>query len=190
MGLLDTLFGKAGATPVFNPNDPMQGFYDPTEEERRQARKMAALQAGAGMLMNNTGNYGAFAPALGAGIAQGVQGYQQGLQIGPERRMKEMQQRLYGQQIQAQMQRASGDKDDDEIASGIFKTVFQDAGYDPETGGFLPVAARDGSPLLRLTFYMCIKNLHTAAHCRFKRVGNIVVVTGVRIIFSQMPCQA
>jgi hypothetical protein len=140
MGIFDFMRGKTAATPVFNPNDPMQGFYDPTEEERKQARKMAALQAGAGMLMGNTGNYGAFAPALGAGIAQGVQGYQQGLNIGPERRMKEMQQKLYGQQVEAQTRKAFGDKDDDEVARGIFQTVFQDAGYDPETGGFLPVS--------------------------------------------------
>jgi hypothetical protein len=52
-----------------------------------------------------------------------------------------LQRTLYGQQIEAQMKKAYGDKDEDEIASGIFKTVFQDAGYDPETGGFLPVAA-------------------------------------------------
>lgn len=50
MGLFDFLTGKPAATPAFNPSEPM-AFYDPTEEERKRARKMALIQAGAGMLM-------------------------------------------------------------------------------------------------------------------------------------------
>jgi hypothetical protein len=48
-------------------------------EERKRALKMAALQAGAGMLSNNTGHYGAFSPAAGAGLSQGLLGYQQSM---------------------------------------------------------------------------------------------------------------
>ncbi len=132
MGLFDTFFG--------GKENPNQTIYDPTAEERKRAMAMALLQGGAGILANNRGHYGQFAPAFGAGVSQGIQGYQQGLSEGPERRMKEMQQQLYAQQVNAQMQRAKADNQDDEIARGTFQTVFQDSGYDPETGGFMNVS--------------------------------------------------
>ena len=99
------------------------------------------LQAGIGILANNTGNYGQFAPTLAKGLGYGLQNVGQYKQQLADNQDRQIQRTLYGQQIDAQMKKAYGDKDEDEIASGIFKTVFQDAGYDPETGGFLPVSA-------------------------------------------------
>ena len=99
------------------------------------------LQAGIGILANNTGNYGQFGPALGMGVGYGLQNVGQYKQQLADNQDRQLQRTLYGQQVEAQMKKAYGDKDEDEIASGIFKTVFQDAGYDPETGGFLPVSA-------------------------------------------------
>lgn len=99
------------------------------------------LQTGIGILANNTGNYGQFGPALGRGVGYGLQNVGQYKQQLADNQDRQLQRTLYGQQVEAQMKKAYGDKDDDEIASGVFKTVFQDAGYDPETGGFLPVSA-------------------------------------------------
>ena len=58
MGLLDAL------------QAPLQG-----DTPNAQAARAGLLSAGAGMLMNSTGHYGQFAPALGAGIAAGQSGY-------------------------------------------------------------------------------------------------------------------
>lgn len=48
------------------------GGSDITPQERRRAQSIALLQAGAGMLANNTRNYGNAAPAIGAGLQNGL----------------------------------------------------------------------------------------------------------------------
>lgn len=48
---------------------------DLTPQERKRALNMALMQAGAGILANNTGHYGAFAPAAGPGLQAGLLGY-------------------------------------------------------------------------------------------------------------------
>lgn len=152
MGLFDNLAKmispSVASTPVFNPNDPgsFSGFYEPTAEERKRARAMALLQTGAGILANNSGHYGAFAPALGAGVMHGIQGYQNEMQQGPERRMKAMQQALYGQQIKASMEKAKADQEEEGIVDKRAKSMLTYLGFNPDNlendvGGFLTVSA-------------------------------------------------
>jgi hypothetical protein len=75
------------------------GGQDLTPEEKKRAIKWGLLNMGAGMLANNRGNYGDFSPALGAGLSQGLLGYQ--AQLGREeagaasRAKKEAQQKLF-----------------------------------------------------------------------------------------------
>jgi hypothetical protein len=58
------------------------GGYGLTEEEKKRALKWGLLNMGVGILANNSGNYGALAPAIGKGAQQGLLGYQ--AQIGRE----------------------------------------------------------------------------------------------------------
>lgn len=77
-----------------------QGLLGPTDEEKKQAMNMGLLSAGLGILANNRGHYGAFGPAVGVGLQQGMQGYQQALQSGVEQREKGMANALRMQEIQ------------------------------------------------------------------------------------------
>jgi len=139
MGFLDNLAGMfSPRTPNFNPNSPTS-IYDPTDEERKKAFNMALMQAGVGILANNKGNYGQALPAIGAGLQQGLQGYQENLAAGPANRMKQMQQQLYGQQVESNLETARDkkaereakileDKQDAETNKYFLKTV----GLDPD----------------------------------------------------------
>lgn len=60
----------------------------PTPEEKREALNMGLLSAGLGILANNTGHYGAFAPAVGKGLLGGLDTYQGLLSQGTARRRK------------------------------------------------------------------------------------------------------
>jgi len=53
-----------------------------TDQERKRALAFGLLHLGAGTLANNRGHYGAFGPAAGAGLTQGLLGYQ--AQLGRE----------------------------------------------------------------------------------------------------------
>jgi len=58
----------------------LQGLLSPSADDKKQAQMMGLLGAGLGILSNNTGNYGRFGPAFGAGGMQGLAMQQQALQ--------------------------------------------------------------------------------------------------------------
>jgi hypothetical protein len=96
---LANLFYKGGnpATPGINPiadYPAMRGLLDPSQEEKKRALSMAMLQAGAGILANNTGHYGAFGPPVGAGLGAGINSYQQFLNEQKALREKRMKAKL------------------------------------------------------------------------------------------------
>ncbi len=86
----------------------------------------------------NTAGRGAVAGL--AGYAQANEQRQMAAQQQIDNQDREAQRALRQQQIDIQRQKAEADRAEDDVALGSFRTMFADAGYDPETGGFLPVS--------------------------------------------------
>jgi len=69
----------------------LAGLLAPSEDEKKQANLMGLLGMGLGILQNNTGNFGRFGPAIGAGGMQGLNMQQQALQNARNERRSSLQ---------------------------------------------------------------------------------------------------
>src|SRR5574340_1237491 len=76
----------------------------PNEQDRQSALSMGLLGLGGGLLAGSRGNYGQFAPALGAGLQGAAQGYQSSLQGARENRLQDINLRLKLAEIQKQQE--------------------------------------------------------------------------------------
>jgi len=104
------------------------------------------LQAGIGILANNTGNYGEFAPALAKGMGYGLQnvmGYQQNKE---DASIKKAQQDILKYDYETRRKKVEQEGLEDSAAENAAKGMFTALGFDPnniagEIGGFRPVSA-------------------------------------------------
>ena len=87
---------------LVNPGNYSGSSAELTDEEKKQLRAISALQMGASMLANNTGNYGAFAPVLGSGLQNGLASYQ----FNKDRMQKDAEQRRLAEASRAAYQNA------------------------------------------------------------------------------------
>lgn len=70
--------------------EELRGLLQPSAQEQSNALSMGLLGLGSGLLANSTGHYGQFAPALGAGMNQGLHDWQQTSHLGRENRMQDV----------------------------------------------------------------------------------------------------
>jgi len=70
--------------------EELKALLQPSEQDKRQAIAQGLLGLGAGIL-GSRGSYGALGPALGQGLQQGLQGYNQALATGKADRMQNLQ---------------------------------------------------------------------------------------------------
>jgi hypothetical protein len=70
--------------------EELRGLLQPSAAETNQAQAQGLLSLGAGILANNRGNYGAFGPAMGAGLQQGLQGFNAAKKSGEDARLQNM----------------------------------------------------------------------------------------------------
>lgn len=96
MGLLNNLMpGESGGMPD-QPSQPQSGF------EGLLNGGNSLFNLGMGILANNTGHYGAFAPALGMGAQQGMQANQQYQQLTQQQQLNKMKMDEYKRNVAKQ----------------------------------------------------------------------------------------
>lgn len=76
---------------------------------------------GMGILANNTGNYGAFAPAIGRGLSQGIQQTQQARQLEQQQKLEEMRLKQYEAALKRQQREDEREAKLEGILGGAFK---------------------------------------------------------------------
>ena len=78
----------------------LYGMMQPSAQDKNEALTLGLLGLGSGLLQGSTGHYGQFAPALGAGIQHGMQGYMTGINQARDRRMQDIGLRLKLQELE------------------------------------------------------------------------------------------
>jgi hypothetical protein len=100
------------------------------------------LQAGIGILANNTGNYGQFGPALAKGVGYGLQNVGQYKQQQADNKDREVQRLLYGQQITAQLKKAQQETEEENAAKEEGRQWLASMNIDMNNpGGFMAVSS-------------------------------------------------
>lgn len=114
------------------------------DPEKQAALRQGLLSAGAAMMGNQNPS---FLGAAGQGAMAGMQGYQD--YFGNQQKQaynKAMSDAAMANAMSARMralaeaEKAKKDNDEDELAGNVFKTLFEERGYSPETGQFMQVS--------------------------------------------------
>jgi len=100
------------------------------------------LQAGIGILANNTGNYGQFGPALAKGVGYGLQNVGQYKQQQADNQDRQMTRLLYGQQVNAQIKKAQQEAEEEAAAKDEGRQWLASMNIDVNNpGGFMAVSS-------------------------------------------------
>lgn len=87
--------------------DELRGLLQPSQDDQQQTRGMGLLSMGAGILANNRGNYGAFGPAVGAGVQQGLNTYQDAQKTNQNNRLQQISMQMKLDEYQQQQEAAA-----------------------------------------------------------------------------------